>query len=93
MSNYWANAWYLFESLETSNSLYCETYSMLLRNYGILENNFINIASNCVPFIRKNIDSFVVKINDHSFYFFDISKQISNSELSSFNPLYAVVVE
>ncbi|KRX37558.1 hypothetical protein T05_8642 [Trichinella murrelli] len=37
MSNYWANAWYLFESLETSNSLYGETYSMLLRNYGILK--------------------------------------------------------
>ncbi|KRX41112.1 hypothetical protein T05_4907 [Trichinella murrelli] len=35
MSNYWANAWYLFESLETSNSLYSETYSMLLRNYGM----------------------------------------------------------
>ncbi|KRZ47725.1 hypothetical protein T02_6251 [Trichinella nativa] len=51
MSEYWANAWYLFEYLETSNSLYGETCSMLLRNHGILQNNFINIASNCVPFI------------------------------------------
>ncbi|KRX14376.1 hypothetical protein T07_8332 [Trichinella nelsoni] len=52
MSNYWANAWYLYESIETSNSLYGETCSMLLRNYGILQNNFINIASNYVPFIE-----------------------------------------
>ncbi|KRX34323.1 hypothetical protein T05_6078 [Trichinella murrelli] len=27
------------------------------------------------------------------FYFFDISQQTSNPELSSFNPLYAFVVE
>ncbi|KRX77746.1 hypothetical protein T06_6645 [Trichinella sp. T6] len=46
MSKYWAHVWYLFESLQTFNSLYGETYSMLLRNYGILISWTIDLSFN-----------------------------------------------
>ncbi|KRX78208.1 hypothetical protein T06_8868 [Trichinella sp. T6] len=38
MSNYWAHAWYLFESLAESTSMYSENYSEYLGNHGLFEN-------------------------------------------------------
>ncbi|KRY17849.1 hypothetical protein T12_9597 [Trichinella patagoniensis] len=39
--NYGAHAWYLFESLEESTSMYNENYSEHLRNYGELQRDHI----------------------------------------------------
>ncbi|KRX31402.1 hypothetical protein T05_8444 [Trichinella murrelli] len=34
MSNYWAHAWYVFETLKESTCMYNGNYSEHLRNYG-----------------------------------------------------------
>ncbi|KRZ90223.1 hypothetical protein T08_13359 [Trichinella sp. T8] len=47
MSNYWAHAWYLFETLKEFTSMYSGHYSKYLKNYGELQNNFTIIPSNC----------------------------------------------
>ncbi|KRY31437.1 hypothetical protein T01_15987 [Trichinella spiralis] len=43
--NYWARAWYLFESLAESTSMYSEDYSEHLSNYGELLGCFCENSS------------------------------------------------
>ncbi|KRY29110.1 hypothetical protein T01_12422 [Trichinella spiralis] len=54
MSNYWAHAWYLLETLKESTSMYNGNYSEHLTNNGVLTSNFVPIKGSALDSLSLN---------------------------------------